>query len=663
MTQRRLSSVRAHFLKLAAAAVVPVFVLTGLAVAGEPPMLVTAAGIALATLLVGLAIMVSARFERATETLKAAITRVARGEEAAITPTFREGDDVVAALTSLETQMRQRSFFSHAAAVWHREIAESIPAMVWISRGDGRTVFQNRSVLEYTDQAGLPEMNAPLSLTHPDDQVLLQSSRMASAGSLAGYRIELRLRRHDGVYRWHIVNAAPLSLPDPVDGTYWVVTAIDIESLKQAEELQAQLTQMLERKVAEATDQLREETSVRQKTERQLRQTQKMEAISRLTGGIAHDLNNKLMVISANIDAVAKQIRDLPQLRRRLLSSLVAADQAAALLSKLLAFARQRDLHVQYIDIAEHLASITSLLDRSLMTDSIEVTLSVPEDLWPVETDPHELETAIVNLGVNARDAMKDGGTISIAARNIHVRKGTLADGALAGDFVQIVIADMGEGIDPKDLDHVFEPFFTTREASHASGLGLSQVHGFVKQLGGTVEISSTIGQGTSVALYLPRAALPARVGAKREADELFEDEESVKDAAEILVVDDEVEVALALQGMLEEAGYMVRTALNADEAIAAIRMGGPDLLLTDVTMPGTMDGMALARQVRQARPDLPVVLITGNPMVVAGSSEFPLLQKPINSRQLDAAIRRHLVVTAEPNVVQLFPGVTRDSP
>jgi CheY-like chemotaxis protein len=187
-------------------------------------------------------------------------------------------------------------------------------------------------------------------------------------------------------------------------------------------------------------------------------------------------------------------------------------------------------------------------------------------------------------------------------------------------------------------------------------------VHGFARQLGGTVDIASTIGEGTSVALYLPRADLPARVGSKPDLDDLMDDEDEQPAAAEILVVDDEVEVALALQGMLEESGYAVRTAIGADEAIEAIGARRPNLLLTDVTMPGTMDGVALAREVRQTVPDLPVVLITGNPMVVAESSEFPLLQKPIVSRELNAAIQRYLTVPDENRVVTLFPPAKRTS-
>jgi CheY-like chemotaxis protein len=278
--------------------------------------------------------------------------------------------------------------------------------------------------------------------------------------------------------------------------------------------------------------------------------------------------------------------------------------------------------------------------------------------------DPHELETAIVNLGVNARDAMKGGGTITVEARNVRVRRGTLADHDLAGDFVQILISDTGAGIALDHLEHVFEPFFTTKEATLASGLGLSQVHGFARQLGGTVEITSTVGEGTTVSLYLPRADVPARIGAKAELDDIMDDEDDTPGAADVLVVDDEVEVALALQGMLQESGYTARMAVGADEALEALKARPFQLVLTDVTMPGSMDGVTLAREIRKIHPGLPVVLITGNPMVVAGASEFPLLQKPITSRDLHAAIRRYLVPQDEsnPRVVPLFPRGTRQN-
>ncbi len=579
-------------------------------------------------------------------------------------PSFPEAEAVGDALDRLADALSRRRREADESEDRYRALAEGLPALVWVLSHTGETLYQNRRAAEYTGVPALPNRADRVAIVHEADRPLVLQSRATAARERREYAIEVRLRRHDGTYRWHQISTVPIEIPVGAERqTHWLSTAIDVENLKEAETLQAHLNSELERRVDEATHQLREETAVRHKAERRLRQTQKMEAISRLTGGIAHDLNNKLMVISANIDSVTKHVKDQPALRRKLIAALVASDQAAALLSKLLAFARQRELQVQYIDIAEHLDSITSLLDRSFLSDSVNVRLTIPEDLWPVEVDPHELETAIVNLGVNARDAMAAGGTIQIEARNVRVRRGTLSDPEIAGDFVRIEITDSGVGIEAEQLEHVFEPFFTTKGSGRASGLGLSQVHGFARQLGGTVEIASTAGEGTTVALFIPRAHLPALTGAKPSPDDLVEDVAQPGDLGEILVVDDEVEVALALQGMLQESGYAAVTAIGADEAMQALRSRKPDLVLTDVTMPGTMDGVVLAREIRKLHPNLPVVLITGNPMVVAESSEFPLLSKPIASRDLHAALQRYLTAGDDDNVVPLFGGPPRRAP
>jgi PAS domain S-box-containing protein len=594
---------------------------------------------------------------RSLNDARAAAVALSQGVEApSATSGIAEVDELNRALAASAEELRRRKHEAQQSEERSIALAESLPAMVWVIAKGGETLFQNRRATEYIGRPLLAGRDDRASIVHPDDLDYLHGKRLDAQKDWQEYHMEVRMRRHDGVYRWHKVTSAPIAdLVGSNGQENWISTAMDIEGLKEAEELQSHLNIELERRVVEATRKLREETTVRQKAERQLRQTQKMEAISRLTGGIAHDLNNKLLVISANIDAVTKHVREQPQLRRKLVAALVAADQASALMSKLLAFARQRELRAQYIDIAEHLDSIATLLDRSFLSSSVEVRLSIPEDLWSVEVDPHELETAIVNLGVNAREAMPDGGTISIEARNIRLRKGSLSDPGLAGDFVQILIGDTGSGISPEDLEHVFEPFFTTKDAAEASGLGLSQVHGFARQLGGTVEITSTLAEGTTVALYLPRSDLAARVGAKPDLVDIGDDEEDQTAAAEVLVVDDEVEVALAMQGMLQERGYAVRTAIGAHEALEAVENRRPNLVLTDVTMPGTMDGVALARRIRKADPSLPVVLITGNPVVVASSSEFPLLNKPITSRDLHVALQRYLSSADDGKVVPLF--------
>lgn len=394
--------------------------------------------------------------------------------------------------------------------------------------------------------------------------------------------------------------------------------------------------------------------------EQDLRRTQKLEAFERLRDGIVHDLNNKLMVISANVDSVARQMKDQPALQRKLLSALVASDQAAELIARSAAFARDH-ARVEPVNLAERLGSIAGLMSRSLLRDTVELRLSLEEGLWPVETGQNELETAIVSLSAYARDSLEQGGIITLEAHNVQVPKGSLTDINLGGDFVKLVIASAA----PDGAGH--RPGINTEQAFSLSDMDLSSWQRlsrslqFLKPLGGAAEVRNTE-TGTAIALYLPRAQNLAAVvpGAVPDADD---ESEAVSRDTEILVVDDEVEVALALQAMLEETGYVTRVATNAKQAMKGLQARRPALVLTDVSMPGTMNGLMLAREIRQIFPDLPVVLITGNPAVIEAEGEYPLLQKPIVSRDLHAAIQRHLKPAEhESNVVPLFPRLSRQS-
>ena len=316
--------------------------------------------------------------------MAAAASGVAAGAEPDPPTTgIEEIDGLARSICALSDALKGRTQAARESEDRYLALAESLPALVWVLERTGRTNFQNRRASEYTGRF-LADCDQRAAVVHPEDRSQVLDLRELAFREGRDYAMRVRLRRHDGLYRTHLITTTPITiLKGKQHEDHWLSTAIDVEELKKAEELQSQLKADLERHVVEATRQLDEETAVRQKAERQLRHTQKMEAISRLTGGIAHDLNNKLMVISANIDSVTKHVKDQPQLRRKLLAALVASDQAAALISKLLAFARQRDLQAQYIDIAEHLDSITSLLDRSFLSDSVDVRLSIPEDSGP----------------------------------------------------------------------------------------------------------------------------------------------------------------------------------------------------------------------------------------------------------------------------------------
>ena len=389
-----------------------------------------------------------------------------------------------------------------------------------------------------------------------------------------------------------------------------------------------------------------------------LRRLQKAEAVDRLRDGITHDLNNRLMVISANIDAAARQLKEQPILQRKLLSALVAADQAAKLIARSTAFARQGEARVQYVNIAEQVSSVADLMSRSLLRDTVDMRLSLAEDLWSVEADPDDIQTAIVMLSGHVRDALPQGGTITLEACNVSVEKGALPDLTREGDFVQLTIRSSGPSDTRLAPETELEQAFVLRNLDLSSWLSLRQSLHFLEGLGGASEVRRDE-NGTAIILYLPRAdaatLLPSGPPSEDEAPE-----EQVPNHTEILVVDDELEVALALQSSLEEFGYVTSIATDAAQAIRSLSVRRPALVLADIAMPGTMNGVMLAREVRQIAPALPVLLITGNPGAVGEESEFPLLQKPIVSRDLHAAIQRHLNPPRDSKVIPLFPRASK---
>lgn len=403
--------------------------------------------------------------------------------------------------------------------------------------------------------------------------------------------------------------------------------------------------------------QLSEEQPSPSEDQEALRRDQKVQALNRLRDGITHDLNNKLMVISANIDAVARQMKDQPSIQRKLLSALVASDQAAQLIAKSAAFARQSKPKIQYLDLSERIGSVAALMGRSLLRDTVELRVEVDEELWPVEADPDDLETAIITLSAYVRDAMAQGGAISLEARNANIEKGALSNLEIEGDFVQLTIRSMA-GDEPQHVAVATEPAFTLQDIDVSSWLRLNRSLHFLQSIGGASQVLRD-GADVAITVYLPRAQAAALlpygglVGDEAPSAE-------VKQNAEVLIVDDELDVALALQSTLEEFGYVTSIATDAMQALKNLETRRPALVLTDVSMSGAMNGVMLAREVRQIFPNLPVLLITGNPIAVEGAGEFPLLQKPIISRDLHAAIQRHLVPKEDIGKVIPFPRSTK---
>jgi PAS domain S-box-containing protein len=337
----------------------------------------------------------------------------------------------------------------------------------------------------------------------------------------------------------------------------------------------------------------------------QLRQAQKMEAIGQLTGGVAHDFNNLLQVLSGGLGMLDRQMD--PARRQRLIDGMhQAVERGASLTRQLLAFSRRQQLRPEAVDIGTRIDGMRDLLDRSLRGD-VQVETCFPPDLWPVEVDPGELELVILNLCVNARDALPNGGTITISAGNVP----DLHDKGLDGDFVQLSVTDTGTGMTPEVAARVFEPFFTTKDIGKGSGLGLAQVFGFVQASGGWVGIDTAPGHGTTVVLLLPRSekwlAVPARHLAEPEL---------LREAAglgHVLLVEDSDEVAALAEEMVTTLGYEVTRVASAAAALGALADGREiDAVFSDVMMPGGMSGVALARELSIRRPDLAVLLTTG---------------------------------------------------
>jgi signal transduction histidine kinase len=383
-----------------------------------------------------------------------------------------------------------------------------------------------------------------------------------------------------------------------------------------------------------AVEALEREMHERQQAEEALRQSQKMEGLGQLTGGVAHDFNNLLLILEGNLAILRDKTAEDPRLEPQIAAIERALGRGGSLTRQLLTFARRQMLQPRSIELREEMAKMVELMRRSLRGD-IEVKLDIASGLWPIMADPHELELALINIASNARDAMPTGGTLAIAVDNETLTGKEAGLHGLAGDFVRLAVADTGAGIPAEILPQIFEPFFTTKEVGKGTGLGLSQVYGFATQSRGAALVESTPGAGTVVSLYLPRAAAAATAGARPTEDE------SVA-AASILLVEDNAEIAELGGSLLRRHGYTVRLAENAQEALAIAAQERFDLVFSDIVMPGGMNGVELARRIREMFPSMPVLLTTGysSKAGAAASEGFPIISKPYPPDALRHAIQ-----------------------
>ena len=378
------------------------------------------------------------------------------------------------------------------------------------------------------------------------------------------------------------------------------------------------------------------DVTARKRAEEALRQSQRLEAMGQLTGGVAHDFNNLLMVITGAADKLGRTIQD-ERLARSLEMIATAVKRGKDLTSHLLSFARRQTFETAVLDLTEMLPKFEEMLKRSLRGD-IEIRTRVDGGPCRVHVDPGELELALLNLGVNARDAMPDGGILSLAIRRVELFGGADIDG-LRGTFVAVELADTGVGIPAEALTRVFDPFFTTKGPGKGTGLGLSQVYGFAKQSGGTATIRSEPGRGTTISIYLPATDAPVQVEQKTEP--VHGEPRTAKGT--VLLVEDSKEVTAILAEYLEQLGFAVDHAWNASEALRNLQSKGPyHLVVTDILMPGSVAGLELARIVRRSYSKIPVLLTTGyseraQEAVLEG---FSVLQKPYDLQTLSDTIR-----------------------
>jgi PAS domain S-box-containing protein len=673
-----------------------------------------------------------------------------RGEDGSVTGVFVQGHDVTERVLA-EQALRESEARFHG-------FAQAMPHQVWSATADGKTDWFNEHAYAYSG-LGLEQMGGTgwTAIVHPDDLPIVTTRWAIAVASSATFEAEMRLRAHDGSYRWHLSRAVPLregagDADAPIRG--WVGTNTDIQDRKQSERRLELLNASLEQEVSLRTaerdrmwrlskdvmlvaglngrveavspafssllgwseadiigrsflalvhpddqaataaqmDSLREghyvykfENRYRRKdgswcllswsaapdaafihaigrditadreqaeqirrTELALLQSQKMETIGKLTGGVAHDFNNLLQIISGNLQLLEMHCEGA-EVQRWIANSRSAVEKGAKLASYLLAFGRRQPLEPRVVKINRVVMGMEDMLRRTL-GEEIEVELVISGGLWNTAVDVAQVENAVLNLAINARDAMSNGG-MAAGRLTIEANNAVLDDlycrnhaDVAPGQYVMIGVTDTGAGMSPEVLRQAFEPFFSTKEEGKGTGLGLSMVYGFVKQSGGHVKIYSEPGQGTTVKIYLPRT-----LAAEDAMAPVVEQQPAVGGTETILVAEDDEAVRSTVVEMLTDLGYRVLKAADAASALAVVESGVPiDVLFTDVVMPGTLRSPELARMARERLPNLAVLFTSGyteNAIVHGGRLDpgVELLGKPYTRESLARRVRQVL--------------------
>jgi PAS domain S-box-containing protein len=537
-----------------------------------------------------------------------------------------------------------------------RLIADSAPVPIWVTRLDRKRSFVNRAYVEFLGISYEEAIDFDWrTVIHPDDASRVLAESMAGEASLQTFELVARYCSR-GEWRWIRSVSQPRLGPNG-EHCGFIGVAHDITELKRAEAALREVNETLERRVAERTgdlsaalDRLQSEVGERLKAEEALRQAQKMEAVGQLTGGIAHDFNNLLTPIMGGLELIAQRVTE-PRLKRIAETALESTRRGAKLTGQLLAFSRIQRISMAPIAVNEVIDAMQRLL-RHTIGGAVTVETRLHPETGHGICDANQLENAILNLAINARDAMPEGGTLTISTERVRLEA---EPDHPAGEFVRITVADSGHGMKPEVLARATEPFYSTKPLGKGTGLGLAQVYGIAQQAGGTLRIDSAEGKGTSVHILLPATGLAA--AAEPDASPGFSPAaRGAATGARVLIVDDDEDVRAFLAESLEGLGCSVVSAASGAEGLQALRERRPDLILMDYAMPG-MNGADAARAARLVHPDLPIVFVTGyaesERLESALGGEVPVLRKPFTLAELAAVVEENVDLNSSPG----FPG------
>ncbi len=539
-----------------------------------------------------------------------------------------------------------------------RAAMDAVHGVLWTNSADGRMIGEQPGWSAITGQSRDEYQEYGwASAVHPEDSAATIAAWNAAVAVKGMFVHEHRVRRHDGAWRTYAIRALPIIGADG-ELIEWVGVHTDITEQRAAEQALRDQADVLARQVhhrERAEAQLRqlnetlesrviEEIGERRQAERALAQAQKMETIGKLTGGVAHDFNNLLQVVSGNLQLLGKDVAGNARAEQRVANAMAGVSRGSKLAAQLLAFGRRQALEPKVVNVTRFVQGMDDMLRRAI-GEGVEVETIVGGGLWNTFIDPNQIENALLNLAINARDAMDGQGKLTIELGNAHLDDdyARTHDEVTPGQYVMLAVSDTGSGMSEEVIQKVFEPFFSTKSEGKGSGLGLSMVYGFVKQSGGHVKIYSEIGHGTTIKLYLPRAV-------EAEDVEVVVDTGPITGGTEtVLVVEDDAEVRATVVELLSDLGYRVLKAVDAQSALNVIESGIPiDILFTDVVMPGTLKSPELARKARERLPDIAVLFTSGyteNSIVHGGRLDkgVELLSKPY-TREALARKFRHVI-------------------